>query len=218
MLNIRLDRQTALRLTEQLELLQLSPARRKRLLAKVGREIIKETRKNLRGQQGPQGQAWEPRKKGKQKMLRRMAKGLTAKTDSDKTVATWGNGLSASIAYKHQHGVSETYTASRARKREKTDPDAPATRNQARMLRQLGYTISAGKKGNRQRKPGLGWIQQNMTAGQAGLVLHQLITEKRDSAAAKRSWQIITAARPFLGLRAERVTEIISTELQRMRG
>jgi phage virion morphogenesis protein len=219
MIRIRLNQQSSLALTQQLELLQLTPGKRRQVLAKIGREIIKETRQSIREQRSPDGTAWEARKQGKRRMLRKMARGLAAKTTTEQTTVGWRNGLTSAIAYKHQHGVTETYTARQARReREKTDPDAPATRNQARLLRQLGYSIPAGKKGNRQRTPGISWIMANMTAGQAGLVLHRLITEKRDGAASKTSWQIMTAARPFLGIKQERVIEIISTELQRMRG
>jgi len=220
MIRLSVSQQDALRISEQLALLHLSPARRRRLLNQVGRQLIKQTRANLKGQHGPNGSVWEPRKQGRRKMLSKMAKGLEAKTNSEQTTVGWRNDLKSRIAYRHQHGGVETYTANRAKREHKrTSPDEPATKHQARLLRQLGYTIAAGKRGTRQRTPGMSWIQQNMTSGQAGEALRVLIAGKRDAKnASKQRWDITTTARPFLGATQQQVTDWIRTELQRTRG
>lgn len=215
---IRITTSGSLSIIEQMELLSLSPTRRRRLLGTVGKAVVKASRQAIREQRSPDGQAWTKRKKGKKRMLRRMAKGLQAKPTPDQVTVTWSNALTARIAAKHQYGLSESYTAGKVRKgREKTNPDDPVTRNQAKLLRQLGYTIAAGKNGSRTRRPGMSWIMSNLTAGQAGLALKALIAGKREAAASKKSWTINLDARPFLGIQQAQVTDLLRKELNRNR-
>ncbi|WP_139215140.1 hypothetical protein [Oceanisphaera psychrotolerans] len=69
----------------------------------------------------------------------------------------------------------------------------------------------------RTRKPGLAWIQKNMSFEQAGQTLKMLIAEKRNKRAGKTSWEIKVPARPFLELDPQLVINALAAEFNRRR-
>ena len=219
---IAFDLKGAVSVSDRLKLAMLPPTRRQRLLDKVMRQAVKDAKANLKAQQGPNGQPWPKRKQGRKKMLTKMGRSLKSQANPNEGTAGWKNKKAAQNAFKHQYGLPEIYTKAKARKRsskakDAADKDGPATRHQARLLRQLGYSITVGKKVKRTRKPGLAWIQKNMSFEQAGQTLKMLIAEKRNKRAGKTSWEIKVPARPFLELDPQLVINALAAEFNRRR-
>lgn len=194
---------------QKLDLLALSPSKRRRLLNTAVKRVRTRSRKRISEQRNVDGSAFEARKAGgKRKMLRGLGKTLqVVSLSADEAVLGWGNRLAARIASDHQHGKGETMSASRMRRLGKTpDYNAPATRFQARALLKAGYRIRNGK---RWKRPSLGWMQENLTSGRAGLILTKLEGDTK-----KQRWQIDLPARAFLGADTQDVREIVRTVLQ----
>lgn len=193
-----------LTLRQQLQVLRMPKAKRRQFNRKLGRQVITLSRKRIREQKGLDDQPWEGRKSGKGKMLKRLMKGKNVKVyANDKTAQiTWPNGMMGRIARRHQDGIAETVTASDMAKRY-GDPDytGPATKEQARSLVKEGFRTYAGKMKNgrvRTRKASQKWIVENITLGQAGLIL-RLMRETKS----KKQWEIPVPSRSFLGVSAK---------------
>lgn len=194
---------------QKLDLLALSPSKRRRLLNTAIKRVRTRSRKRISEQRNVEGSAFEARKAGgKRKMLRGLGKTLqVVSLSADEAVLGWGNRLVARIASDHQHGKGETMSASRMRRLGKTpDYNAPATRFQARALLKAGYRVRNKK---RWKRPSLGWVQENLTSGRAGLILTKLEGDTK-----KQRWQIDLPARAFLGADTQDVREIVRTVLQ----
>lgn len=217
---ITFDLKGALSVADRLKLAMLPPARRRRLLNKVMRQAVKDTRQALKMQSAPDGTPWPKRKQGRKKMLSRMGKGLNSHATTDIGTAGWKNKMAGKTAFKHQYGLPEIYTKAKARSRSSKAKDAadqsgPATQHQARLLKQLGYSITVGKRVQRTRKPGLAWIRKNMSYEQAGKTLQMLIAEKRNQRAGKTSWEIKVPARPFMEINKQAVLDALAAEFNR---
>lgn len=194
-----------LTLAQQIKALGLPPAKRASFHRKLGREVIKSARARIKEQRTITGEKFKPRagdKKGR--MLKKMARGsnIRAYTGPNKATVTWPNSLVGKIARAQQEGHTETYTAERMRREHgKPDYNAPATAEQAKALIKAGYKRYVGKyrsgknKGKgKGRRVSQAWIKENMTLGQAGLILRMF----RDDGA--QQWNVKIPARPFLGL------------------
>ncbi len=206
---VDLDVRGLLDAQQTLDLLKLSPAKRRRLLNNVAKRVRTRNRKRISEQRNVDGSAFEARKAGgKRKMLRGLGKTLqVVSLSADEAVLGWGNRLVARIAGDHQHGRPETMSAARMRRLGKTpDYNAPATKQQARALLKEGYRIRNGK---RWKRPSQGWIQANLTSGRAGLILAKLAGDTK-----KPRWQIELPARSVLGADTQDVREITKTVLQ----
>jgi len=174
----------------------------------MGQKVIKDTRQNIRKQRTVSGSPMAKRKNGgKKKLLSKMGKGLVTKRSGKfSIVVTWKNGRTAKIAYKHQYGITEIGTLRGLKKRKQRGdtwfkPDDPASKQQARKLKQLGYKIPVRKFKNGRwkfRKPSIKWIVENMTFGHAGLMM--LILQNESPKPAPETWQIDVPARPFMGV------------------
>ncbi|AAL47521.1 orf22 [Bacteriophage K139] len=137
MFEIKAEDRSYLRVMEQLELLGLDRKTRDKMLRRIGAQIAKTTRKNIRAQRDPDGSAWAKRKRGRGKLL----KGFTQKLkhfqrDNNRTLVVGWPSARGRVAYEHHHGIAQESGLS-ARKRQakqqneprKTDP---ATREQAK--------------------------------------------------------------------------------------
>ncbi|MNN42341.1 Phage virion morphogenesis family protein [compost metagenome] len=192
-------------------LLDLSQGKRRSILNKTSKRVRTQSRTRIRNQSDLGGQAFAPRKAARKgKMLRGLGKGLSVtRLSGTEAVLGWGNRLVASIAGEHQHGHVEKYTAQKVRRRGKTlDPNAPATRDQARALRNAGYRVRRGK---RWLRPSMSWIQSQLKAGQAGLILSLLEHKPKHS-----SWDVTLPARSFLGATPDDVREMVATVLSQV--
>jgi phage virion morphogenesis protein len=194
---------------EQLQLLALPAAKRRRLLNNASKRLRTPNRKRIRDQRNVDGSPYAPRRgASKRKMLRGLGKGLqVVSLTANEAVLGWKNRLVSRIAGEHQAGRTETMTPARLRRVSKTpDYDAPASKQQARALLKAGYRIRQGK---RWKRPALGWIVENLKSGKAGLILARLEGDTK-----KQSWKIDLPARAVLGANAQDVRQILSTVLQ----
>ena len=82
---------------------------------------------------------------------------------------------------------------------------SPATRKQARKLRELGFKRRRGKgwRGNRWMQPSLKWIEANMSIAQAGLIIRIL------GDAPKEHWTTVLPSRAFLGATVAEQAEMV---------
>ena len=213
---LEVDEQSRLDMLQSLELLQLPPASRFRVLRKAGQQVRKISRDNLRQQKTVGGSRMAPRKSGKGKLLKKIGKNITTDTSDTKVDVTWKNRLEGMIAYRHQEGVPETFSAKKMQKiYGKPDYNQPATRKQAKALLEAGFRVYAGKTRTgktKSRRPSQKWIIENLTMGYAGMMVRTLRDEQPAS-----SWTVNTPARAFLGVKEEQATAILAEELQRER-
>ncbi|MBI9080277.1 MAG: phage virion morphogenesis protein [Pseudodesulfovibrio sp.] len=204
MMNLDTDKKSRLRLHEQLDLVCLSPRTRRNVTKRMAREIRKDSRLNIRGQKTVHGTPMEKRRTGRarRKMLRGL--GRTMKIYSrgtDQAEVTWATPMTAKIADRHQNGIPEQWTAGKARKVYGVpDYSKPASRAQAKYLLAEGYRLRVRKKkgkGCTLKRVPIKWIMENLSQGQAGMILRIL----RDEcwAAGEQIWETKPAARPFLG-------------------
>lgn len=197
------DPRGRLRLREQLYLVSMSRRTRRNITRRMGRSVIKDARTNLRQQRTVYGRSMEERKdtRKRHKILRRMGKGLKPfSRGADRVDVTWSNGQTAKIADRHQRGVAEPWNPAKARKVYGVpDYQKPATRAQAKALKAAGYKLRVQKKkgkGCLLRRVPIKWIMENLSRGQAGLILRIL---RDNTTRGKQGWEVKPAARPFLG-------------------
>lgn len=197
------DKKSTLRLLDQIEVLSMKPVKRRRLLRQIGKHIRIDTRQNIKRQRTVTGRSMEPRaKKKRRRMFRKMAKGMVTRIKNDhQAQITWKQPGQARLAFRHHHGISENYTASKAARVNGTpDYTKPATPAQAKALAKEGYrrpvARKRGKGGAILKRVSQKWIRENMTIGQAGLILRLMRTGTREG---KQSWVIKLPERPILG-------------------
>lgn len=212
---------------QQLTLLMMPTAKRKRLLWRIGAHgLIPLARKNVHGQKTPDGKPFTPRKrKSKRKMLAKLPQHLTADSSTaEKVVVRFkrgsnyngGRSVPGIVADVHQHGATLQRTASKAREANPDVSNKPCSLNQARKLKKLGYRprspsqdSASGGRRKRQRAPTLKWYTENMSFRQAGLLIKKL-----SGHTPKQTWTIPIAARPFVGATPEQLQKIIARQLQ----
>ncbi|MCP3945181.1 MAG: hypothetical protein GY710_27385 [Desulfobacteraceae bacterium] len=192
-----------LRLMDQINVLTMSPADRRRILKQIGKQTRQDFRKNVQGQQTIEGSPMEPRAdKKKKRMFSKMAKAMITKVINDhKAIVTWKNPGKAKLAYKHHHGQPEKFTAKKAaRMYGVPNYNKPATILQAKALNKEGFKRPVARKRGKgkaiMKRVPQRWIRENMTLGQAGLILRMM---RYNSEKGKQSWTIKTPARPILG-------------------
>lgn len=195
----------------RLKLLQMPPARRRRLLSQLGRQVRVNSRRRLRTQTDMNGQPFKERaSKSRKRMLMGLSKRMHVKA-SDTSVEIGFSGVVGQIARKQQDGIDEVMTAEKAQKiHGQPDYDAPATRDQAKALRMEGYRARK-PSGKGYRNISIREIMNTMTLGQAGVILRHM----RDQVG-KKSWVIPLPARSFLGAtksEVDKLADILITEL-----
>ncbi len=195
-------------LKHTLELLKLKPAKRRRLLGQMARIVQRRSARRIRRQRDLYGKAYSQRKGAKRgKMLKGLPKKMSKRINPNMASIGFADGVTAAIARAHQDGIDEVMNAQRARQRYGAPKDysAPASRRQARKLREAGYKIRR-ENGKGWKSPSLRWITENLTSGKAGLILKKLTDDS-----GKDSWVIPVEARSFLG-----VTDVHMADLERI--
>lgn len=206
-MSVKIDISGHIGIKATLQLLQLPAAKRKRILAQVGRKVRVASRKRLRTQRDINGRSWAERKsKSKRKMLRGMSKRMAVYSSVNKVDITFDNALVGRVAREHQEGINQAMSAGKMQRIHGTpDYSAAATRNQAKALRTAGYKIKrAGGKGY--KRPTLKWVVENLTQGKAGLILKKL-----SGTTSKKNWVIPLPARPFLGASKKDIDTMVET-------
>ena len=215
-ITLHVDKKAWMNMQLSLQLLALQPARRRRVLRRMGQEVRRRSRKNIRQQRTVEGQAMAPRKSGKKKLLKNMGKGLVVKAKAENVQVSWKKAGVAQVGYRHQHGVKEQFDAGKVvRRYGRPDYNAAATRTQAKSLLKAGFKIYAGKtKGRvRTRRATQGWIMKNLTLGHAGYLIRRLLGKSP-----ARTWTVDVPERPFLGVTAADGTDLMVDALRQERG
>lgn len=199
MITINLENYTSVQ--QQLAMLQLTPAKTRRLLINVSRQVVSDNKKRVREQALADGgifQARSPKTTGKKrnkKMLVKLGQRLQFRNVTDAEVLIgWQNNLTGYIAGTQQTGQRKTANrTSLQNSATNRNLSEPATQTQAKALLAAGYKIPRGN--NRGYKtPTLTWIKSNLTVGRAGAILIAL------RGAGKQQWDIVLPARPAFGI------------------
>lgn len=202
-----------LKLKQQLHFLKLTPAKQKRLHRALARKTRTLSRKRIREQRNIDGSPWDRRKgKSRKKMLKGMSKGMIAAGNAKRGLIYYKDNTTGRVARIHQDGIDQSFTPSKAKRNKRPgepDYDANATQAQARALLDEGYMVR--KRGKARRKPSQRWIRQNLTVGQAGLILRVLRGKP-----AKKNWTIHMPERSFLGVSREDVGVLYDEIIKQM--
>ncbi|PMT73882.1 hypothetical protein C1S86_24320 [Vibrio parahaemolyticus] len=216
MFNVEFQQAQVNQAINTLKLARLTPAKKRRVLRKVGKAVIRDAKQNIRKQQDIHGRAFEKRKgRSKKKLLKNMARPLSEKVLNDRVrVDYFRNKGAGIIAYEQQYGVAETWTADRLKKiRSKSSSDSakhykdPATRQQAKRLIDAGFTVRR-KSGKGRKKPSVKWVTENLTQGQFGAIYRELSGDKP-----KKSWKVQPPSREFLGMSDKDAQKLLANEL-----
>lgn len=203
-------------LKRQLQLLMMPTGTRRRLLYRVAQRVMRDSRKRIRTQTDLQGVAFKPghnpetdthrHKRGRRKMLTGLAR-IMRVMRNDSVSATIGfPGIAGQISAKQQFGFEENITAAQALaqlKKEGGKRSDPATKRQAKALRDLGFRPRSGKRRTSNKD-----IMTNMTVGQAGTIIRTM--RAKQGKPPKQSWVTRLPARSFLGATTSEVNEYIN--------
>ncbi|MBJ7536955.1 phage virion morphogenesis protein [Marinomonas transparens] len=190
-------------LMAELKLLSLTPARRKRAMSQMGREVQRQSRRNVKQQRDVNGRSFAARKKRRTKKGR-MLSGLVkrgnmrqrAKTNS--VTIGFKNDVMAHLAYEHQYGTTKKVKARKMSSSQSAEWEkAPATRQQAQEMNALGFRVAA--KGGKKRRVSQAWIIEHLTKKQALGILYEL----KGSEHKKPSWETVLPARRFFASDAQ---------------
>jgi len=206
-------------LAAQLRLLMLPPRRRKRAMAQMGREVVKQSRKNVRTQRDVRGRAFADRQKKrskKGKMLSGFVKGrnIRPKANSDRVTIGFKNDRMGRFANAHQLGQQHTARAQKMSEAAKVEwENSPATRAQAKAMSQLGFRVEI--RGGRKKRVSQAWMMANLNRLQALGILYKLNGESEG----KQSWEVDLPAREFFSNDARWVqamaVRVVQTEYRR---
>lgn len=204
-------------LSRMLAGLEMPKKKRQRLLYRMASlGIIPASKRHARNQTSPDGQPWEPRKRGKKKMLLGLPKLLKVKElpeqDAVRIYLQGGNYRSGNkrmpagyVGAVHDAGAQIRVKAANYASQPQQSGKM-ATRRQAKKLRDLGYRV---KWQGRQVKPAVSYITAEMTRSQAGLIIKKLSQTQR-----KEAWVIALPSRVFLGVSDDEFNNIMARQLQ----
>lgn len=217
MIKISADKKSFLRLKEQLALLMLDKKTRTRILKSIGKQVVKRTKKNIRAQRNPDGSAWAKRKNGRKKMMLGFLKKLKHyQKDNNKTVVIGWPSRRGKVALAHhtgkteQSGVKQLYKQSKKNKEPKSTD--PASRSQAKELRDAGYRLEPRGRQRRGQKPTIKFITAHFTVGEVAKKIAEL-----EDKSPKRKWDVDRPERRLIGVSAKRVAMIIKREMNKNR-
>lgn len=195
-------------LKQQIDILRLPLAQRRRLLRKTSQAVLRDSRQRIRTQTDLQGKPFKQRwrkRSDRRKMLSRLIK-LARVLRNDGKQALIGFARGGVIAARQQFGYIQTITANALQRdpANRQQPDKPATKRQAVELKKLGYRL---KKGG--RKPSLRYIMNNLSVAQAGAIIRSMREQQGERT--RTSWRTVLPARAFLGASADDVARHIQT-------
>ncbi len=185
-------------------------SQRKKIMRSIGRKVISNSKKRTTRQVDVKGIPFKKHARGrKRKMIVRLARKLKVVDISDDQ-ATIGffNSFHSSIAAKQQFGHTQAFTASQFKANGKLDTKGPATRRQAKALKEAGYKVKIKSRGY--RTPSIKWITENLNIGKAGVIIRALRGKKQ-------AWKTKLPARAFLGTtdaELNQITEQTIAEVQ----
>lgn len=234
MINGQLNDEQLKKLKKLLKDLEFPPAKKQRLLWRLGKMgVIASSKRYAKQQQSPDGKKWAARQsQWRVKMLRKLPTHLHIKempAISAIKIYMQGGGYrngkkpvpAGVVGYAQQNGMDVTISSNSYKKnkkkteledKNKSDKDVPkkavkmATDKQARRLRALGYKVSAGKK---LKTISAKKIAATMTYKQAGVIIRKMKNQKT-----KKSWRVKVPARPFLGINDADFNKTLARQLQ----
>lgn len=206
---IRVEVNGKLAAREQLKLLALPEAKRRRILARVARKVAMDAKKRI-SRQTDLGGAKYPKRHKRRKDGRKMLAGLRGRLA---VVAVSGveakigfkDGRTGAIASQQQSGASQTVTAASLKRadprrqrngRHDLQAGLMATPRQAKVLADE-LNAKFRRKGSGWKKQSKRWITQNISMLQAGAIIRSM------RGGPKASWQTVLPPRSFLGLPEE---------------
>ncbi len=187
--------QGLLSLYDELRYAQLTPIKKRRLNQKISRAVVKQTRKNVRGQKDLRGRKFKERHKKRSrrgKMLSGLVKGNNIKQRITPDTTTIGFGALGKRAWANQYGHSQTVTKQQQSRLASSWKDKPATTEQAAAMIRLGFRLE--KKGGIKKRVSRKWIKDNLSRWQALGILYDL---KNGTDSSHDSWKTETPAREF---------------------
>lgn len=191
-------------LTRRVQLFKLPPAKRRQLLGGMGRELKRQSVRNLRAGHDVEGKPWAPRRRGPgRRLLRRINRQIAPNFLTDDSVEISFKGV---VALQQHEGITKVMTAKAIAQEsgKRSHYDEPATLKQAKALRAEGFKIRV--KGTKKwRTPPLKWVTENFKQKQAGLILQILRDQPR-----KKSWLTKVPARPFLGATEQQINGFVN--------
>lgn len=208
-------------LRAKLKDLELPQKKRQRLLWRIAKYgVIVASKRNIRKQSNPDGEAWQGRHGNyRKKMLRNMPKMMHIREMPEKEMVriylSGGNYRNGNkqvdagvVGYSQQNGMTAKISRKNAQDSNISQgaKDKKATPKQAKKLRALGYKV---KKGKRWKKPALKEITENMRFFQAGLLIRILSGKSPQS-----SWEVDIPSRVFLGISDEDFIKSLERQLQ----
>ena len=200
----------------QLAMLSLPPKLQARLMNRVGLRLRSQWRQRVRQQSDLNKSPFAPRKLRKKGQKKRMLTGLAKKMGVKRLTGNaaevgWSNAKTAMIASVHNEGMTLRGGAAQL-SRQKGKSTLMATRLQAKRLSMLGYKRAIQNPDKKRRKPrymrpGVAWIEANLSYDQAGLLIRLL---KGDDPGPV-NWDIELPGREFFGIASQReVNELVA--------
>jgi len=172
---------------------------------KVMRSIAKKVRllshQRIKNQTNVDGTPFKKRASGKRKKMLVKAKSRlkVVNATSDAALIGFFSPVTSGIFAKHQYGHTQLFNKSQFHKSNVDINTAPATRRQAKALRDVGYKRALKGKGH--KTASLKWITENMSISHAGKLIRLL-------RGTKESWSVILPKRSFLGITDKELSDI----------
>lgn len=219
------------RIKALLSLLSMSDEKRQAILRKIARKAKSASNDHRRKQSDLQGKKWEGRKKGNKKMFTKWGKHLRATANSEEAKLLFNNTMVARLAYAHEKGIGDNFDIESGENKQDSinqvanktagarssyevsrQTTQPASKTQAKRLvdsglfrvkkrrTKNGKTVNGGKG----RIPSMKWVRENLTRGQAGMLIRKLGISK----GTKKRWYIPRPKRPWLGLTFEETKQM----------
>ncbi|MEO9655910.1 hypothetical protein [Marinomonas sp.] len=194
----------------ELKMLMLPAERKQRALNQMGREVKKQSRKNVKHQRNTKNKPFQERRKQRSRegqMLSGFVKGSNIrqrrKGNSSITIG-FKNNFMGRMARVHQEGQTQTMRARKMSESLKDDwRNEPATQAQANAILRLGWATSRRRDGRR-KKISRQYIMENLTKLQALGMLYELNNKRKG----KQSWQVALPSREFFSNDAQWVKQM----------
>jgi len=222
------DKRATLRLLDQLDLVGMKPRERKRVVRSIMGQTRTKARRNTSCQKTITGQKFVPRAKRYKKrtrMLMGLTKELSTRLKGDhKGTVGWAHSKPAGIAKMHQDGGNIPCNSIENQMHTGHSPSYyknPLTVKQARALKRHGFRRRIARKHGKAvwRRVPTRWLMDNITLGQAGVILNSLVHNGETKK--PNRWVVKIPARPFLGATQDEadayLAEMAETALQRIR-
>ncbi|WP_394178482.1 hypothetical protein [Marinomonas posidonica] len=187
----------------ELQMLRLPRHRKKRALAQMGREVKKQSRKNVKNQSSTQGKRFKQRRKPRTRkglMLSGLVKGANIRQRTKGNAITVGfkNAQMGRVANEHQEGITRTFNARKMSEQQKADwRTEPASMAQANAIMRFGYRWRERDKDGKRKKISRRYIVENLTKWQALGLLNELKHGKGGRKGGVKSWQTVLPSREF---------------------